>query len=123
MADAAATATAAVAGRRESVLTCGILPAARKRRPKGRRSRRLGGPKRRLGHAPPEHIGRRLQRVQQAAASVPPEDQVVGTLTVPGRFEVHTNAKAPRPAATHVCSCAVLIEDRNVTGELVALRP
>ena len=57
----------------------------------------------------------------RTSASVPPDDQVVRTLAVPGRLEVHPYAQVPSPAAAQICSRTVLIEDRNVACELVAL--
>jgi hypothetical protein len=52
---------------------------------------------------------------------VPPDDQVVWTVPVPGRFKVHPDAQAPRPASTHIGARSALIEERNVARERIAL--
>ena len=68
-----------------------------------------------------EQIAGPSQAEQLTAASVPPDDQVVGALGVAWRFEVHPNTQAPRPAATQFCSRTALIEDLNVARERIAL--
>jgi hypothetical protein len=49
------------------------------------------------------------------------DDQVVAAVPVPGSCEIYSYAQVPRPALSQVRPSPALIEDSNVTRELIAL--